>query len=151
MIRLFDRFRPTDTNIHALISNKEEEAIFHISDEDKVSSMDKDFVKNSGWHYPEALQIKLKTHTLNAILDKHLPAGQKIDFMSIDIEGHDLQALQSLDLEKYRPHFIVIEMHNTSLENIQENAVFQLLKHADYRLENFALINGFFVDARTGK
>jgi hypothetical protein len=35
--------------------------------------------------------------TLSSVLDQHLPPGQKIDFLTIDAEGHDLKVLCSND------------------------------------------------------
>jgi hypothetical protein len=42
-------------------------------------------------------------------LHDHLPAGRVIDFMSVDVEGLDLQVLRSNDWERYRPVVVVIE------------------------------------------
>lgn len=36
----------------------------------------------------------------------------KVGFMSIDVEGHEFEVLNSFDLHKYEPHFIVAE-YNT--------------------------------------
>lgn len=38
---------------------------------------------------------KIKAYPLAQILDKYLPAQQKIDFLTIDAEGLDLMVLQS--------------------------------------------------------
>ena len=46
------------------------------------------------------------------ILDKH--GFNKIDFMNIDVEGHELNIVNSIDFSKYEIKFICIEMidHN---------------------------------------
>jgi len=46
--------------------------------------------------------------TLNEIL-KNL--DREIDFVSLDIEGHEFSALKGFDLEKFRPRVIVIEQN----------------------------------------
>lgn len=51
----------------------------------------------------------METKTLVEILDEHLPQGQKIDFLSIDVEGLDFQVLRSNDWQKYRPEVVLAE------------------------------------------
>jgi len=46
---------------------------------------------------------------LKTILDKYLPKGQKIDLLSVDAEGMDLEVLRSNDWKKYRPEMIIAE------------------------------------------
>jgi hypothetical protein len=37
-------------------------------------------------------------------------APKKFDFLSIDVEGHDREVLQSIDLGQYQPEVILIEI-----------------------------------------
>lgn len=53
---------------------------------------------------------KVKTFTLGDIIRQHISNGQ-IDFLSIDVEGQDLEILKELDLEKYKIKTICVE-HN---------------------------------------
>ena len=46
---------------------------------------------------------------LKTILDRYLPKGQKIDLLSVDAEGMDLEVLRSNDWKKYRPEMIIAE------------------------------------------
>ena len=52
-------------------------------------------------------KIKVPARTLTSILDE--ANVSKIDFFSLDVEGFELNALQGLDFEKYRPEFMLIE------------------------------------------
>ena len=87
----------------------------------------------------------LTTRTLTSILDAKWRAGQAIDLLSIDVEGHDYQVLQSLDLSRYRPKIIVIEMH--SMENMAESDIYRHLTSNGYSLKFYAVLNAYFVDA----
>lgn len=51
--------------------------------------------------------IPCKTYRLSEILKAH--NVRQIDFMSIDVEGMDLEVLQSNDWDKYKPTVILIE------------------------------------------
>ncbi|MGB3650817.1 MAG: FkbM family methyltransferase [Rivularia sp. (in: cyanobacteria)] len=52
-------------------------------------------------------KVKVPARTLTSILDEaNIP---KIDFFSLDVEGFELNALQGLDFDKYRPEYMLIE------------------------------------------
>jgi FkbM family methyltransferase len=54
-------------------------------------------------------KVRVRLSTMDSILSE---AGlAKIDFLSIDVEGVELQVLQGLDLQKYSPQLILIEEH----------------------------------------
>ena len=55
--------------------------------------------------------VKVPVITLRELLDRYLPSGQHIDFLSIDCEGLDLSILQSSDWYRYRPDYILVEIH----------------------------------------
>ena len=50
---------------------------------------------------------KVPTITLNELLDRNKVT--KIDFLSIDIEGSELLALQGFDIDRFKPELICIE------------------------------------------
>ena len=52
---------------------------------------------------------KVKILSLKKILDKYLEKGKKIDLLSVDVEGMDLEVLKSNDWKKYRPKVIICE------------------------------------------
>ena len=55
---------------------------------------------------------KIKTDTLNNILNSSKYKNKKIDFFNLDVEGNELKVLKSLDFKKYQPSLICIEIHN---------------------------------------
>ena len=50
-----------------------------------------------------------KTTTLEKILDKE-KLKTNIDFLSVDVEGYELKVLNGVNLDKYRPNFILVEI-----------------------------------------
>ena len=66
--------------------------------------------------------------TLTSILDK-ANAPKTIDFMSLDVEGAELEVLQGLDFDTYSFKYLLIEVRN--LEKIQ-----MYLETFGYKLEN---------------
>lgn len=60
--------------------------------------------------------VKVKTITLEKILDEY--CNTDIDFLSLDAEGYELEILKGLNLKKYRPKYMLIEIYNKDYENI---------------------------------
>ncbi|MEM6753192.1 MAG: FkbM family methyltransferase [Cyanobacteria bacterium P01_C01_bin.38] len=52
-------------------------------------------------------KIKVPARTLTSILDE--ANVSQINFFSLDVEGFELNALQGLDFNKYRPEFMLVE------------------------------------------
>ena len=55
----------------------------------------------------DSSEIEVPAKTLSAILESH--AVQKIDLLSLDVEGYELQALKGLDFANYRPTYLLVE------------------------------------------
>jgi len=62
--------------------------------------------------------VKVKATTLEIILDKYKDSGVEIDLLSLDTEGYELNILKGLNLKKYRPRFLLIEIYNFDYDNI---------------------------------
>ena len=50
---------------------------------------------------------------------------KKIDFLDIDVEGADLDVLESLDFDRYSPELICVEVIK---EKTEESEIFKFLK-----------------------
>lgn len=122
----FEKLRPDDINIETIVSNDNTEVIYYLFDEPALNSFDlkstEEFIK-AGYKLKE--KIKVTPQTINDILDKNLPTGQKIDFINIDVEGCDFKILQTLDFEKYAPNYFIIEdcdYRNQDFMNFKEQS-----------------------------
>ncbi len=51
--------------------------------------------------------VTAPARTLSALLDRHNVST--VDFLSLDLEGYELSALQGLDLGRHAPRFLLIE------------------------------------------
>ena len=56
--------------------------------------------------------------TLEKILDQYMKQCNCIDFLSLDTEGYELNILKGLNLSKYRPKYMLIEIYNFDYDNI---------------------------------
>ena len=55
----------------------------------------------------ETYEIEVPARTLTSILDE--VDVEKIDLLSLDVEGYELNVLKGLDLNRYRPRYMLIE------------------------------------------
>ena len=78
--------------------------------------------------------MRVQSLRLETILDRYLPAGQSISFLSVDVEGHDLEVLHSNDWSRYRPELVVVEEHKDTLREVLESDVARFLEEVNYSL-----------------
>jgi FkbM family methyltransferase len=108
--QLFDKVRPRDINLEMGVSTHEGEMNYYfIGDDSPMNSFSRDFLEHIGMFGEVKREIAVPVLPLAEVLDRHLPPEQRIDFMNVDVEGHDLQVLESNDWERFRPRFVVVE------------------------------------------
>jgi hypothetical protein len=72
---------------------------------------------------------KINTTTLNNIIESSKYKNNKINFLSIDVEGYEMNVLKGFDIEKYSPDIVVIEYVDLSMkkEEFYNNNVTKVL------------------------
>ena len=142
--RRFDNVRSRDKVATALVSDAEQDLDFHVFDGSVVSSVDPDHIeawKKSG----RVLEVRrLRTKTLNAIFEEN-SVPQSFDLLRIDVEGHDAAVLRSVDLNKYQPLMILIEMHGETVDAVVKSEIFIRLTSYGYKMVSLAGYNGIFL------
>jgi FkbM family methyltransferase len=132
---LFNQLRPNDINVEAAIAREKKELTFYLFDEPALNSFDERLSRaRDRSAYNIIGEKKLLTKTLAEALDTHLPAGQAIDFLSVDVEGLDLDVIESNDWKRYRPTCVLAECVDQSLEEVEKNELYRYLKGKRYDL-----------------
>lgn len=108
----FPQKRPDDINLNLAISDRNTVVKFSC-DAEYSGIRDEDYLFAD--RNKEARIIEVETIPLRQVLDAHLPAGQSIDFMNVDCEGHDFKVLRSNDWSKYRPTVVAVEQHGPTI------------------------------------
>lgn len=54
--------------------------------------------------------VRIDVLPLRDVLDRHVQPGQRIDLLNIDVEGLDLDVLESADWAKHRPAVVCVEI-----------------------------------------
>ena len=145
-IDLFNIIRSKDKNICAAISNTNKEATQFI---DHLYSPVNTLNRNFSRSISKRLQIKsfserkIFTNTFDEILKIHKIQIKEIDFINIDVEGHDYEVLQGIDLLKIKPKMICIEIDNHQ-KNINDKKIENHLEDHHYKLIKKIGFNAFF-------
>jgi hypothetical protein len=136
-MKIFDDLRPNDINLEIPISDKSEILTYYEFDEPALNSFSLPLSQEriTTTNYKIVAETQLKTQTLAEVLDKHLPPEQKIDFLSIDVEGLDYQVMSSNNWDKYKPKVLLVEdLELSSLKNINTSKVCLFLEERGYVL-----------------
>ena len=150
-IDLFNFARPADTNICAAISNKKvKKKLYFLGDLDSKNTLDLNHKNWLGKHFninKKDFKIKIvKTKTLNEILNKN--KLYNIDFLNIDIEGHEFEVLKSINFKKFNIKVICVELINfNKFSRNKKNQLVSLLKKNKYKFVDKSEINYIFKKA----
>ena len=129
-IELFEVVRKEDINIHSAVSLKEKNIKFYY---DKPLSLYNSLLKNKDLKFSKTV----KSQKLTTILDSTKFKNTKIDFLSVDAEGKDLEVLKSLNFQRYKPRFICIEIWGKEKNKkftLQKNSTYNFLSKKKYKL-----------------
>lgn len=132
---LFRKARPHDRSLEIGVGLARDDIVYYMFEDAAYNTFD-ERIKES--RVSAGLRLKgtkrIQVFPLAEVLSQHLAVGQKIDFLSVDVEGFDLQVLQSNNWEKYRPDFVVVEILHVSLAQAIHHPVSQMLKSVGYEM-----------------
>lgn len=134
-IAAFNRSRSSDTNICAGISDVPGNMTFHLFNEPALNTFDAalaaERVALPGYRLVDRINVDVRR--LDEILTASLPAGQTIDFLSVDVEGLDLQVLRSNDWTRFRPKVLLVEARCIDLPQLSNDPACAFALSVGYR------------------
>ena len=154
-IDLFSFYRKRDLNINVAISSREDERdLFFYHDKSAINTLEKSV---ANYQKAQVKEIKkVKTKTLNSIIENSKFNNLTIDFVSIDVEGHELEVIKGFDLKKYKPKVVIIEfldlslkkleIKNLNIKNFLKSEIYQYMVDKNYTLVNLIHSDLVFVN-----
>lgn len=90
--------------------------------------------------------VKVPLMSVNTILEKHF--ASRPDFVSLDVEGLDLEILKSFDFSKFRPPAFCVETTTYTEDNTEEKQkdILDLMSSRGYFVYADTYINTIFVE-----
>lgn len=140
VLTLFQLKRGRDINLNFGVASKAEILEFYQFDEPALNTFSKSMLDErlSSTPYKHLGTKRIQVLPLSEILDRHLPPNTHIDFMTIDVEGLDLEVLHSNDWGKYRPSWVLAEQ--LGVDNIE---------NLDFEIHNFMKSKNYQLFAKT--
>ena len=109
----FKKYRPNDINVNVGIGEEHGKLEYYTFNDHAVNTFSKQFadkiIAEGAFEFLGVHEVSVIT--LKELLDAYLPPAQSIDFFTIDTEGLDLTILKSNDWTRYRPKYVLIEIH----------------------------------------
>ena len=147
-IELFKAERPNDINVLVGISKRSEKQTYTVYDKPARNTFsEKNVARQQTKGDAEIIAtLELETKPLADVLKQHLPVGQKIDLMNIDIEGFDMEALESNDWKMFRPKVLIIEDYAFLESSAEKSSIHSFMLEEDYRLISHSFDTSFYLD-----
>ena len=139
-IDMFNYFRPKDDNVISALSNKKGQAdlyFFH-------NRAAKNTISKSRGKGAKSIK-RIEVNTLDNIIKNSKFKIKHIDFLSIDVEGNELNVLKGLNFKKYKPIIISIEFikpdikefYQHNIKDIEKSNIYKFMINKKYRLINW--------------
>jgi FkbM family methyltransferase len=130
----FRRVRPRDTNIEIAISDEAAELAFHEYSNPLYNSVGEPLPDGAVPMLDHLGTRPVRSLRLEQVLEQHLPKSQPIDFLSVDVEGHEIYVLRSNDWARFRPTYLCVEEWGSSLADTPGSEIVRYLSARGYEL-----------------
>lgn len=138
--------RPRDVNLNVGISNHRGTMPFykakgHATGLSTVVAEEVEVHKKNGFDFDRLI---VPVTTLVDVCEEHVK-GRTIDFMSIDVEGHEREVLEGGDFKRFRPRIVLIEATRPKSTELTHGRWEHLLVSCDYLFATFDGLNRYYV------
>lgn len=148
---LLNKFRSRDVNLKVGIGKnmEEQEADFYVMSSRRLNTLVKDeamrIQATSKYRIKKVESIKLLAAT--SIFNNYF-SGASPDFISLDVEGFDLEILKTIDFALHRPKVICVEtiIFQESMPTEKNQELIEFLLSNNYFIYADTFINTIFVD-----
>ncbi len=125
--------RPRSKFFCHLVSNTSGESTsFFKSEEAGISSVHESIADGTFFGVNlDTKELHLTSITLNDLLDRE--GINSVNLLSIDVEGHEVEVLEGLDLDRFSPELIVIEIMGPNKERVTQ----YMNQHGYYLIERY--------------
>ena len=135
-MEVFRRDRPRDLNIEAAVGRDSGTTrTFWVFNEPALNTFDEALAK-SRVGGPDNHAIigthQVPTRGLREIFDAHLPAGTTLDFLTVDVEGLDLEVFESNDWQRHRPSYVLAECYGVPMSELHDDPACKFLLGKNY-------------------
>jgi FkbM family methyltransferase len=132
--RAFQRFRPHAINVRAAIHNEKDSVTLYKFRGGLANTVMKERAEDMRESKEVIGEEVVPALNLNGVFERHVPEGVRVNYLTVDIEGYDTEAILAFDLDKYRPDVVCIEIHRPDMLALGEHAAVKHLSGHGYQL-----------------
>lgn len=143
---LFRTMRSKDINMNLAVGPVPGMQDYYMNEFDpSMNTVSKAFAKETSTQFGfDITQTRsIRTERLEKIISDSGIDKTAIDFLSVDVEGYDLEVLQSNDWQQIRPQIVLVEMHG-GLDKINGTDIYKFLTAVNYSLLSYIYLNDEF-------
>jgi len=150
-IELFNKKRPTDTNVHAAVISQAEiaagirEITLSLPDGDDkggVSALGTVDVKQATAN-KMVRNITVPTMGVAEILEKY--ELQDVAYINVDIEGYDDKIMLDIDFDRYRPEVVSVEQFADDVADVVHGEVAMRMREYGYSFHSRASFTSIYI------
>ena len=90
-------------------------------------------------------QIEVDALPLSTILEENAAEWDRIDLLSVDVEGAELDVLESADLGHWQPTLTIIELTSRSIDRVLSHPIHELMTGLGYELAAWTVLDVFYL------
>jgi FkbM family methyltransferase len=132
----FEQLRTRDINLNMAAGTQHASLTYYLFNQPALNTFSEQhkllWEKREGYQIVDTLPLEVTP--LAEILNKHIPAGTNIDFLTIDVENWDLEVLASNDWERFRPELVLAEHQLDFLQPMGENPLVAFMYKENYSI-----------------
>jgi FkbM family methyltransferase len=137
--------RTRDINLQLAIGERAGQLTMNLVGDTGLSTLDTgiaDQHKDGGWGI---VQQTVSVDTLASVCARHLPTGQEVHFLKVDVEGFEEQALRSYNWKEFRPWIVLVEATLPMTQQESYESWEPILLGADYIFAYADGLNRYYV------
>jgi len=143
---LLSKHRKRDKNLSYAISDSDSEMVFYdfsLRGGSVFSTLSETEAKKRKESGMDCFERRVPVKTLSWICENH--CHQKIDFITIDVEGHEHEAILGMDWSRWKPRVVVVEATLPTTTDMSHQSWEPILLQAGYVYACFDGLNRYYV------
>lgn len=130
---IYKKFRPNDYLVSEGVAEFDGLLEYFEFESNLINTFSKNYISENNLGDSVVNKWRIPVKKLSTLIEQSNLKSLQIDFLSIDVEGLELDVLKGNEWNKYRPKYILLESHKTLSEDI-DSEISKFLDYMEYEL-----------------